>query len=517
MAVDLHGDIVKPAAVVLNLGLKSIRAIVFNVGGAKLAAASRAIQTTIRDEWVEQDPDEWWRLGCDCLREVNDFVGRPAPLLTVTASAACLVALDERGASVRRSIMVSDRRAVSQSAALAAMPEFQSVAARDATFTPDPYFLLPKAMWIRDEEPETWSSIRYLMTPADFLAFRLCGIAATDPLNAEKFYHDGNTYPTELLARLGIDAKTLPEVRPVGSLLGIPLSSVTECTGLTRQTAVHVSTYDAICAFWGSGVAELGDVADVSGTVTSVRALIDRPPPSSESRVFSQSMEGMTTCVAGGSNNLGGGLIEWLKQSFYPNEPLAYEQLESDAARSMTTAGGLLFLPYLLGERCPIWDTEARGVLFGLERHHSRGDVSRAVLESAAFSVRHILSVLTEHGASLKRIRVSGGLARISLVNKIKADVTGLPVEVVAEFETTALGAFILAGTGAGIFGSIAEGATLCKVREVILPDAAMTRIYDDWFGVFLETYAALRPMFTRRAEFKAKHFLESVDRLENL
>lgn len=507
----------KVAGVVLNLGLKSIRAIAFGEDGTKLASAARPIRTVLKDELIEQDPEEWWELGVHCLREIQQLTGSAVSMITVTASSACLVPTDGEGRVVRPAIMVSDRRAIAEANLIAGLPEFQAVSQLNASFAADPYFLIPKALWFKTNEPDLWARTTHLLTPADYLVMRLCGAIAIDPLNAEKFYAIDGRYPVALLEAAGIPLSMLPEIRAIGEDLGSLSIDAARATHLSTDTRVVLTTYDAICAFWGSGVSQVGDVADVSGTVTSVRALVGGALPASERRVFSQSMSGVDAVVAGGSNNLGGGLIEWLKQTFYPGEDLAYERIESEASQSAPSASGLLFLPYLLGERCPVWDTEARGILFGLERHHARSDISRAVLEGAAFSVRHILEALSSHGHSFSRIRVSGGLARIALINQIKADVTGVSVEVVAEFETTALGAFILAGVGTGLFPSIAAGGRLAKVREIILPDAGRRELYNDWFGIYLDTYETLKPMYSRRLNFRNRHLSRGIGRLENL
>lgn len=517
MGVVLPEEYLKVAAVVLNLGLKSIRAIAFGANGEKLASAARPVHTVLRDEFIEQDPEEWWSRGVECLREVEQFTGPEVSMITVTASSACLVPVGTDGAPLRQAIMVSDRRAHREAEALGEVPEYAVISQQNASFAADPYFMVPKAMWYRAHEPELWQRTAYLLTPADFLVQRLCGVVATDPLNAEKYYAIDSQYPAALLDAVGIPQKLLPAIKQIGSELGTLTPAASAATRLSARTRVVLSTYDAICAFWGSGVSAIGDVADVSGTVTSVRALVQSALPPQERRVFSQSVPGIDAVVAGGSNNLGGGLIEWLKQTFYPGEELAYERIESEASKSAPSASGLLFLPYLLGERCPVWDTEARGVLLGLERHHSRGDIARAVLEGAAFSVKHILDTVSEHGFQFQRIRVSGGLARISLINQIKADVTGLPIEVVAEFETTALGAFILAGVGVGHFASLAEGSRIAKVREIILPDSERHDLYQEWFTLYLDSYKALRPLFRERLAFKERRLSRGVGRLENL
>jgi len=510
---------VRSTGIVLNLGLKSIRAIAFDNSGRKLAFSARPVGTLLRGERIEQDPEEWWSKAQDVLREVAEETSPDHAFLTITASSACLVAISESGKSLRRAVMVSDRRASAQAERLAGLTEFAAVCACNPSLSPDPYYLLPKAMWIAEEEPEVMRETRWLLTPADYLGYMLTGECGTDPLNAEKFYFDAvsNSYPYELVSAAGIDERCLPAVLPMGERLGCLREPAARSVGLRKSLPVVISTYDAICAFWGSGVSEPGDVADVSGTVTSIRMLSDRPMSQGETRVFSQSMPGTEHFVVGGSNNLGGGLVEWLKQSFYPQTANPYDAILSDAAESGTGARGVIFLPYLLGERCPLWDAHARGVFFGLERHHERCDFARAVCESAAFSVENILQVLRGHGARPNRLRVSGGLARLGLINEIKADVTGLPTEVVAEFETTAIGAMMIAGTGCGWFDSLSQATQVVRIREIIVPDRTRHEAYGEWFGLYQRLYGALRESFVERTAIAQKVGLGGVGRLENL
>lgn len=507
------------AGLVINLGLKSVRAIAFDDRGRKLAHAARPVQTLLKDSWIEQDPLEWWSKTVLCTQEVIERVGPDVNFLTITASSSCLLPVDADGHPLRRTIMVSDRRAAAQARRMEGLPSFAAVRATNPAFAADPYFLLPKAMWLLEMEPQVFAATRWLLTPADYLMLRITGEAVTDPLNAEKFFFHvaEQRYPDALLREAGLDPGRLPAVAAIGDVAGSVSGGAASELRVRPGTPVRVATYDAICAFWGSGVAEPGDVADVSGTVTSVRVLSDNELPPDESRVFSQCMPGVPKCVIGGSNNLGGGLIEWLKQSFYPTDDLAYNLIEQEAGESGVGARGLLFLPYLLGERCPVWDIDARGVFFGLERQHQRGDFARAVCESAAFGVEHILRTVRSFGTEMRRLRVSGGLARLALVNAIKADVTGLPVEVLEEFETTSVGAFLVAATGAGLFGSLEDAARTVQVREVVLPNEERRQRYSEWFELYLKLYETLRPLFAERQRLFDRHRLGGVGRLENL
>ena len=507
------------SALVLNLGLKSVRAIAFDESGRKLASSARPVRTFLKGEWIEQDPDEWWSKAQEVLREVVEETSSEPAFLTITASSACLIPVNESGRCLGRAVMVSDRRASSQAHRLGTLPEFSPISRRNSSFSADPYFLLPKAMWIAEEEPHVMDDTRWLMTPADFLGFRLTGECATDPLNAEKFYFDTETgeYPDELVRAAGLDERLLPPVVPMGGQIGCLHESGSTASGIKKGVPVVMSTYDAICAFWGSGVSQVGDVADVSGTVTSIRMLSDKPMWEGETRVFSQSMPGVGHYVVGGSNNLGGGLVEWLKQGFYATAPNPYDAIWTDAVESGAGARGVLFLPYLLGERCPLWDTHARGVFFGLERQHERCDFARAVCEAAAFSVEHVLEVLRENDVTPARLRVSGGLSRLGIVNEIKADVTGLPTEVVAEFETTAVGAMMIAGSGHGWFDSLSQASDIVRIREIIVPDQARHDMYREWFGLYRRLYESLGDLFRVRTQLCEDLGLGGFGRLENL
>lgn len=222
--------------------------------------------------------------------------------------------------------------------------------------------------------------------------------------------------------------------------------------------------------------------------------------------------------IAGGSNNLGGGLVEWVKQCYYINEKYPYELMEKDAGESSIGAGGLIFLPYLLGERAPLWDYNARGVFFGLERTHTRKEMTRAVFESTGFIDLDMIHALEEQGVGVDTIRVSGGLARINLVSQIKADVTGKEVHVLSEFETTASEAAVIAFCGQQVFSSLHEAAeAFAKVRMVIRPDRKNHEQYLRIYGLYKETYESLRGLFPKRMELVRSLYGGKHVKIENL
>jgi xylulokinase len=270
---------------------------------------------------------------------------------------------------------------------------------------------------------------------------------------------------------------------------------------------VVLSTYDAICAVYGAGVSNVGDACDVSGTVTSFRAVTDLALRDPTGRLFVAPHVRTGLYLAGGSNNLGGGVIEWVKQLLYHDEADPYAAMERDAADAPPGAAGITFLPYLLGERAPIWDANARAVFFGLGRNHGRADMLRAVFEGVGYSVFDIADRLANLGVVIERVVASGGLARIDPIQQIKADMLGVPVFLTEELESTALGAALVAGVNAGIFASIEE-ATGAAVRfgRRFDPVPARTEMYRDFFGIYRSLYSSLRELFHEREQFIARH-----------
>ena len=494
---------------VVNLGLKSMRAAVFDDRGDRQAIAYRPIESRMGEGLVEQDPELWWSTALEVLDEVfadRALAGR-CRRVTVTTSAGCLVAIDADGGVVRPAIMISDVRAREQAARMAHEPAFIDLGSPGGRITPD--LMLPKIAWLRECEPAFDDRTRWFATPNDFLVQRLTGDLVTDAPNATKYLYEpaAGAYPLALLGSLGIDEERLPPVVQ-GDEAILPLRPwLRERYGFPDDVRVVLSTYDAICAVYGSGVADLGEACDVSGTVTSFRAVTDKPERDPAGRLFVIPHVGAGRYLAGGSNNLGGGVIEWAKQTLYPTDPQPYDAMVAEALDAPPGAAGLTFLPYLLGERAPVWDATARGVFFGLGRNHGRADMIRAIFEGVGYSVLDIADRLREMGVTVERVSASGGLARLDPINQIKADMLGVPVTLTAELETSALGAMLVAGVTAGDYPSMSAATAACvRTAAAFEPVAARTGMYRDFFGLYRGLYEHLRELFATREGLIATH-----------
>ena len=504
---------------VLNMGMKSIRSIIFDEMGKKLASVSRTLTSAINDIRVEQYPDEWWEKAIEVMKTSILYAKvRNIDYITTTTSASCLVCMDENGNPLGNAIMVSDKRATAEVEEIRNSRSYDAVE-KETGLPVSVSIMLPKILWIKNNQPEVFDNSRYFLTPNDYLIYHLCGNAVTDELNAVKYHYsvDSRSYPTKLLNELGIPESKLPPVLVTGEMAGTILPNVAESIGCKKTTKIVLTSYDAICSFVGSGVSSEGEASDVSGTVTVFRMLSKKNELLHSNRVYTTPFHQGGYNIIGGSNNLGGGLIEWVKQCYYTKEESPYEVMEKEAAESDIGARGIIFLPYLLGERAPIWNDNARGTFFGLERMHTRKDMTRAVFEAAAFIDRTMMEAIGETSADVTTVRLSGGLTRVNLISQIKADVMGKEVIVLSEFETTASGAamMVLNGQVDTDFDELSK--SFSKSRMTIHPDIENHEKYNVIYSLFKETYDSLVPMFDRRIELLDTIRSSRETQIENL
>lgn len=509
---------------VINLGLRSIRAIVFNEQGQKLVHSWYPIKTIIKGNQVEQDPNEWWRLCQDVIKEaiVDQNIRENVGVVTVNSSACCLVAMDQHGNPLGNAMMVSDKRAQAQAERLRNDNRFADIFSSSNNLA-IASFMIPKIMWLKENEPNLFGKVAKFVSSNDFLLYKLTGLYFTDPLNAEKFYynHDQQSYPQSILQYLNIGKEVFSEVSPIGSDLGKLKSDLARELGLNQDVKVILSTYDAICAFWGAGVYEEGHACNVCGTVTSFRVYSSKKCDA-KNGILSQCFNNTTGMhIVGGSNNLDGGLLEWAKGVFYGDaypEKYVFNIMEDEASQSTHGAGGLIFLPYLLGERMPFFDSQVRGMFFGLERHHSRKDLIRSVFESSGFLAMSIMQAIEALGVPIKHIRLSGGLARNNLISQIRADITGKEILLIEESETTALGAFMIMAIAQGIFLSFKDASSIVKIRKRFYPDLAAHEKYQHIYHLFKELYEDTNKSFSKRlvmlSKIQSEHSSHVIDNL---
>jgi sugar (pentulose or hexulose) kinase len=479
---------------VINLGLKSIRAIVFDEGGTQVYGKAFNVGTFVLDEIVEQDANEWRTELVKLLYDIKDNTTYADSIkyVTVTTSSSCIFGLGEDGTILTKVLMVSDKRSFKEVSEIQSNILFQKLAIKPACSTSS---TVPKILWFKNNKSVLFNTVKHWVGAGEYLAYLITGELITDPLNAGKAFYNGTAYEKELLMGLGINPETLPVVRNIGFQCEVS-DELKKLYGFKQTTKFVLTTYDAICSVVGSSDGSNEMATDVSGTVTSLRIICenDRQLESSSETLLTQRIELINKSIIGSSNNLGGGIIEWFKQVFYSeNLNDVYFEMEESAKRSVVGAGGVLFLPYLLGERAPFIDTNTKGTFFGISRDTMKSDFTRAAFESTAFVTRDLLDSVRNSGYEVNSLAVSGGLARIHLINQIKADVCNVPVYVLDNFESTSTGAFILMAIELKLFSSYKDACKeIVKFKDVILPNASNNKYYESSFELFKDIRGSL-------------------------
>ena len=356
-------------------------------------------------------------------------------------------------------------------------------------------FTLPKIWWVRAHEPELWSRVRSVMLPKDYVRFKLTGARATDVADASgtlMFDVVNRRWSAEMLEASDLRAEILPEVFESPEITGQVSKEGAAASGLREGTPVVAGGGDQAAGAVGMGIVEPGNVSATIGTSGVVFASTSRPVVEPKGRIhtFCHAIPGRWHVM--GVTQGAGLSLRWFRDQFAGG--ISYDALMKEAAAAPAGADGLLWAPYLMGERTPHLDPNARGALVGLTAQHTRAHVIRAILEGVAFSLRDTFTIFGELGVPLKSIRLGGGGARSPLWQQIQADVYGMPVELVAADEGAAYGAALLAGVGAGAWPSVDEACkTVVHVAKRVEPLTKNVALLNRRYEAYVKLYPALR------------------------
>lgn len=480
----------------IDIGTTSAKASLYDLDGELLA--SRTADYPLHHPhpgWAEQDPNAYWDAAqslCGALLALTR--NPPVRAVCVSGQAPSCIPVDRDGEPLRRAILWLDRRATREVEFLRNRLGLEEAAARSGN-TLDGYFGGPKALWLKANEPEIWKRTWKILQANGFVIHRLTGEAVLDPSHAglmSPFWNAGSrTWDQSICNLLDIPLDCLPSVFPSTSIVGQVTRAAAEATGIPAGTPVICGGGDFACACLGAGVSSAGSAAMMLGTAGN---LLVPGPGRNDPRLIN------TVHVTGDPLRLGGvmagGAVRWFGDMLRTSEPDLFATLDAEAEAVPPGASGLVFLPYLLGERTPIWDPHARGAFIGLSGGHHRGHLYRAVLEGVAFAFRQMAEIVAEAGSPIREVIAVNGGAKSPLWRKIFADVLGVPVRYRPASGGTVLGAAYLACVGAGdAKGFQAIEGWLEKPVETA-PSARVAAIYDQQYGVFRDLYGRLRESF---------------------
>jgi xylulokinase len=364
-------------------------------------------------------------------------------------------------------------------------------------------FTLTKLLWVRENEPELWQRVRSVMLPKDYVRFRLTGDCAIDMADASGTLMldvANRRWSQEMLSATGIDRSLLPALFESPDVCGKVSAAGAAATGLKAGTPVVAGAGDQAAGATGMGIVTPGAVSATIGTSGVVFAATDRPAldPKGRLHTFCHAIPGRWHVM--GVTQSAGLSLRWFRDQFWvgrDNGHDPYESMTAEAALAEPGCKGLLWTPYLMGERTPHLDSRARAALVGLTASHTRSHVIRAVLEGVAFSLRDSFTIFEEMGVPVKNVRLGGGGARSALWRQIQADVYGKAVEVVEAEEGAAYGAALLAGVGAKIWQSVDEAcAAVVRVATRVQPENTAVSVLNEHYKEYRRVYAATRSVF---------------------
>lgn len=496
----------KPYLMGIDIGTSACKVAVFNREGTVIAAANGDYPVYYPKEgWVEQNPEEWWTAVCNATRKIfSHGQVRPEQIagVGIDGQSWSAIAIDKDGKVLTNNPIWMDTRAQS------ICDRLNDEIGADSIFqvagnSLQPAYSTAKVLWYKENLPEIYEKIYKILQSNSYIAYCLTG-AITHDLSQGYGMHCFDmrtcTWDYDMCDKLGIPRSFLPELVPSDKVVGAVHEKAAAQSGLAVGTPVVAGGLDAACGTLGAGVIHPGETQEQGGQAGGMSICIDEYKADPRLILSPHVVPGQW--ILQGGTVGGGGVMRWFEREFADYERSKKEaagksslvQLNEIAEKVPSGSDGVVFLPYMSGERSPIWNPYAKGVFYGLDYSKTKGHMVRACMEGVAFSLRHNLEIAEEAGAEAAVLRAMGGSANSLLWTQIKSDVTGKPIVVPSSDTATTLGAVILAGIGVGFYDSYEEAVRL-TVKETRRhePNPDNKAVYDKGYETYLALYESLK------------------------
>jgi xylulokinase len=472
----------------VDVGSSGAKATAIDAHGSVLVASATHPYTTQYPQpgWAEQDPRHWSDAASAAIHQCvasGAFAPGAVEGLAIVGPAHNVALLDEHGAILRPTIHWSDLRSAPQCAQLQAQ-----AGSRIFTVTGQPVnpsWTLAQLLWLRQNEPQTWMRLRRVLVTKDYVRCTFTGCYATDRFDAiglQLFDLALDRWSEEMCGLIDFPLEWLPPVESAFTVAGGLLSEAAAATGLPTGTPVAVGSADVTVEAFGVGAVEPGAAIVKLGTAGCVNLVTAAPHPSAQTLTYRHVAGDYGFTIA--ATNSGTGALTWFRKTFC-SPTMSFGEISVLAAQAPPGADGLIFHPYLSGERTPYWDPQLRGDFVGIGAHHELRHFARAVMEGVAFSLADCLTSVQALGEPVDDIRIVGGGAKSDLWRQIVADVLGRPL-IKPAVEDAAFGAALLAGVAVGVFANWRTALAQCGSHEtVIQPDAARHELYHSYFAIY--------------------------------
>jgi xylulokinase len=500
----------------IDVGSSGCKVVAIDADGRVTAAGSFGYETRYpAPGYVEQDPEDWYAATCRATRECLEVGGvNPGDVVAVSVDgpAHSAALLDGAGKVIYPTIHTTDMRSVPQAVWLETeLGErvFDITCQRSS-----PSWTLAHLLWIMETEPEVWARLRRVSIVKDYVRGRLTGDYYSDTYDAigtQLYDARADSWSEELCTLIGWPADWLPEVRPAFSVAGPLRADAARDTGLLAGTPVAVGSGESVVEAFGVGVVEPGQSTLKLATAANVNRVTSQPYPSRKSLTYRHLIEGLWFSIA--ATNSGTSSMNWLRKTFYQHEVKeaeaagldVYQLMEEMIAGAAPGCEGLLFHPYLVGERSPYWDPLLRADFVGISVRHKSQHFARAVMEGVCFSMRDCLEAVEGEGEPTTERRVIGGGAKSPIWRQILCDVIGQRL-VKPAVEDAAFGAAMLAGVAVGVFNGWADAVKRCvRIEGELEPDVRSHELYSEYFKIYRAVVHDLREYNHRLAELAAR------------
>ncbi len=485
----------------IDIGTSACKVAVFDTEGGVIAQTNESYRVYYPESgWAEQDPEEWWEAVCAAAKRVlseKSISPEDIKAIGIDGQSWSAIAIDKERRVLCRNPIWMDTRArdiCERVSRETGGDRIFEIAGNDFL----PSYTTPKVLWYKENRPDVYSKIFRILTSNGFIAMKLTGELSMD-LSQSYGLHFFNmkelVYDEELAEELGIPVGFFEKPVACDKIVGSVTKEASEKTGLCAGTPVVAGGLDAACGTLGAGVYKKGQTQEQGGQAGGMSICTDKALSHKKLILGTHVVPGLWL-LQGGTVG-GGGTLKWFRQEFMAGAD--FDELTALCGNIPPGSDGVVFLPYMAGERSPIWDPDAKGVFYGLSFDKTKGHMIRALMEGVAFSLEHNLRTAGETGVKVESMNAMGGSANSVLWTQIKADVTGKTINVPASDTATTLGAALLAGVGTGIYKDYEEAVKkTIRITRTQEPDVKNRAVYDRSMELYLELYEDLKGTFSK-------------------
>ena len=494
----------------IDIGTSACKVALFNIDGKVIAQSSKGYKVYYpKKDFVEQDPNEWWQSVCVAIKEIiqnvdiniNNIIG-----IGIDGQSWSAIPIDKEGNTLTNAMIWMDRRATKECEEIRAKGLEKEIFEICGNLF-DPTYTTPKILWIKNNLPDIFEKTFKFIQSNSFIAYKLTNNITQDlsqGYGLHCFDIEKGNWSEKVCQLLDIPMEKLPKIYKCDEIIGQVTEKASLESGLPQGIPVVAGGLDAACGTLGAGVISNGQTQEQGGQAAGMSICMDKPV-AHEKLILSNHVIPNAWLLQGGT--VGGGSLKWFKEKLGDYEEYlsklsgenSFNLLVNQANEIKAGSDGVIFLPYMAGERSPIWDKNAKGVFYGLDFGLNKGHMIRAVLEGVAYSLNHNILTAEEVDIKVSELVAMGGAANSTLWTQIKADITGKSIKVPSSDTATTLGAALLAGVGVGVYRDYEEAVEkTVKITKEYEPNMENHQVYKKYYEIYLDLYERLKETFIK-------------------